>query len=218
MKIKYTFILYLLCVSILVILGMKNKKDYRDFNDDNKSLNKFIVGIMPDELIDIAIKVLKKGEKTCNNIVVVECLEKTKFSYGCTTQKIRINRVIKGDLVEKEEIIDIVFADEIYMNSSEDTPEINMGFVNEMKVGKNYLIFLDERIKNSNMYSLKQSLIKPIFAYENIENKPCISTMKVESATLYGNMSSNEFFVESERGLEKIEIYKKSLLEKYPYN
>ena len=217
MKIKYTFIIYLLCISSIVILGMKNKKDYKDFNDDNKALNKFVVGIMTDDMIDTAIGALKKGEKSCNTIVVAECLEKTKFSYGCSTQKIRIKKVFKGDLVKNEETINVLFADGIFMNSSDDTPEINMGFVNEMKVGKNYLIFLDEKIENSNMYSLKSSLIKPIFAYENIENKPCVSTMKPENATLYSNMSSNEFFVESESGLEKINHLKKSFLEKYPY-
>ena len=46
----------------------------------------------------------------------------------------------------------------------------NMGFVNKMEKGKTYLVFLDKRAKNTNIYVTQDDIfIKTIFSYENIK-------------------------------------------------
>ena len=99
-------------------------------------------------------------------------------------------------------------------------PSLNIGFVNEMKPGKTYLIFLDRKIDTHNEEKIfvhpKETLIRPVFCYEKIENKPCVSNSDISNSTYYKDVSENEFFLASETTIKKIEEFKETLLHKYP--
>ena len=95
----------------------------------------------------------------------------------------------------------------------------NMGFVNKMEKGKTYLVFLDKRAKNTNIYVTQDDIfIKTIFSYENIKNNECIPISKEQYSIKYADAKNNEFFITSEKGIKAMEKYKQSLIQKYNYN
>ena len=65
-----------------------------------------------------------------------------------------------------------------------------------MQVGKSYLIFLDKKIDNSDIYiKPDEFLIKPVFCYEKIENKPCKVVSKGQSSSPYEIVAKNRLEV-----------------------
>ena len=85
--------------------------------------------------------------------------------------------------------------------------------------GKTYLVFLDKRAKNTNIYVTQDDIfIKTIFSYENIKNNECIPISKEQYSIKYADAKNNEFFITSEKGIKAMEKYKQSLIQKYHYN
>lgn len=219
-----------LCVGISLVLflglmafGLIVKADYMDMNKEENPLDKFAVGLFPDSILDGQLKHLEKNLPASEIIVAVKCVEKSTFRFSCTTQKVEIVKVFKGD-VQEGKTIDVarsgscIFFDKAnYINGM---PAINLNFVNEMMPNEMYLVFLDRKLEtynHENIYIQSMDfIIAPIFCYSEIKNEPCMSETSFDNSAAYKNVKDNEFFLMSEDSIHKMDKLKKILLEKYP--
>lgn len=218
MKFKYVFWITMILVVFCIGFGLYFKTSYKDYNKEEQPLDNFKVGLMSENLVDIQINHMKDNLDALSNYIVVgECVDSFTYRFGGTSQAIIIKHVFKGDNLRKNERIEIVrFSTEIFMH---DENSINMGFVNEMQVGKKYLIFLDRKVENTdNLYIQgEEFLIAPIFCYEEIGNTACKPDKLNYLVTDYVNVQKNEFFFIEDSSYVKMLEFKKELLEQYAY-
>lgn len=223
MRSKMCVALSLLVFVCLMVFGLIAKSNYIDINDEENPMDKFVVGLIPDSILDIQLEHLENNLPESNIIIAVRCMEKSTFRFSCTTQKVEVVKVFKGD-VSIGEIIDVArngscifFDKENYVNG---LPAINLNFVNEMKPNEMYLVFLDRKIQtynDENIYIQSMDfLISPIFCYSEIHNEVCVSETNLSDSAAYKNVKNNEFFLMSETAIDNMEKLKKSLLQKYP--
>ena len=221
MKFKYIILVYIVTFLIALSIGIYSKSFYRDFNEENKPLNNFSVGLMTDHLVKIGINTMKEELENSKIILAVECKEKSYFKYSCATQKVEVKKIFKGNNICVGDNIEICTVTDIFMDKEmyvDNKPCINIDFVNEMQVGKKYLVFLDKKVDNSNIFvKSDEFLIKPVFSYEQIKNKSCKAFTKEQNSSPYKTVADNEFFVTSQKGIDRIEKYKSYLIEKYSY-
>ncbi len=221
MKLRYVAIIYALVFCALLSIGLYTRLSYKDFNKEKEPMKNFSVGLLEDNLVNAGIKTMKNELEESNIILAVECKDKSCFTYSCTTQNVEVKKVFKGNDIEVGDIIKMCTATHIFIREDmyvEGKPAINLDFVNEMQVGKNYLVFLDRKANNSDIYIKPDRFyIRPVFCYEQISNTPCKSISKEQSSALYQDVSDNEFFITSQKGIDKMEKYKNYLISKYAY-
>ena len=194
----------------------------KDFNDEKEPLDNFVVGLMDKKMVESGIEMMSENLDKSNIILAVECKEDVKFRYSCATQKVEVKKIFKGNNINIGKEIEICTVKYLFMNKNmqvEGKQCANMGFVNKMEKGKTYLVFLDKRAKNTNIYVTQDDIfIKTIFSYENIKNNECIPISKEQYSIKYADAKNNEFFITSEKGIKAMEKYKQSLIQKYNYN
>lgn len=207
---------------VLLNIGLCSKHKYIDLNAEKEPLNNFTVGILSNKLVDIGIEAFDENLEQNNIILAVKCEEKSRFVYKGAVQKVKVEKVFKGENIQKGDEIEIQSVSSTFMDDIEgkgDKPEANMNFINEMKKGNRYLVFLDKKLKNSSIYIPKEEgIIKPTFCYEQIENKPCQSTSSEANVAFYSDVSQNEIFIMKQKGIDKMKQYKERLLARYQYN
>lgn len=223
MKLKSILIITVLIITIMTATGLYYKSSYLNYNNEEFPLENFVTGVMNEELLDAQLKKYDNELDSSNYIIAVTCQEKSFFRYSCTTQKVKIEHVFKGNNIKKGDIIEIAKSDSEIFNSDEMKINgrncINMGFVNEMKPGYTYLVFLDKKInthdENTVIYITDDFIMSPIFCYSDIENNPCTTISDFNLSAWYGDIKDNEFFISSENAIKKMEDYKENLLSKY---
>ena len=95
-------------------------------------------------------------------------------------------------------------------------------FVNEMEEGKDYLIFLEKKIdpldkrEQQAIYRVVESVITPVFGYEERENKIVDVSKSISTYIDYELVKDNEFFVTSQKTLDGFMELKKQLLAQFP--
>lgn len=223
MKTKIVVIITGVISLCVMIVGLIFKSSYKDFNQQDNALDNFVVGIMTDELADVQIAKMYSELDNCNVIIAAECIEEPFFRFGCITEKVVIRDIFKGDNLEVGEEINIgrsssciFWEEEMLVN---EMPTINMGFVRAMQPGKTYLIFLadekDMEGKERLYIQPARFLISPIFCYEETDSVPYESIDSKGNYNEYKIAKDSEFFLSSEKSIEKIYELKKTLLSKY---
>lgn len=223
MKLKHVMIITALLFVVALSTGLYCKASYKDYNQEDTPLNHFTVGYLPEELLERQIEKMGEILEQSPYIIAAKCESKSKYQFKCATQQVTVEKVFQGeglnqgDLIEVESISHIFDLDE--MVQGEKNP-VNLDFVNEMIPGKSYLIFLDRRLDThqpeDHIYLRTQELlIRPTFCYEKIKNVPCISMDKETNSVDYETVSQNEFFLDSQKSIEKMEKFKEELLGKY---
>lgn len=224
---KLRFVAYITIIAFIISMGtgLYYKSLYKDFNTEEESLDKFVVGLLPDELLETQIEFLEEELDFAPIIIAGKCDDTFTYRFSSTTQKITIEYVYKGENLAVGDHIEIargnsnIYLDEDgYINGK---PSINMGFANEMVPGNTYLIFLDRQLETHNEDDIiyiqdEKYIITPIFCYEEIENIPCISINGNGNFAEYKDVRHNEFFLMSENGIYNMNTLKEKLLKKYP--
>jgi len=167
-------------------------------------------------------KNIATGEDLVNEssyILAVECTGDLNFYYKSTTQPVRVINVFKGDDIQPGEEIEIVRSNTIYFKTLDggEYNSINIGFTNEMNVGEYYLIFIGDKINNSdNIYGQIGFVIAHIYSYS--EHYNTVAELREDDTTyvLYDDVKDNEFFLMEESENETITYIKEYLFDKYP--
>lgn len=223
MKLRYTAALTFIIFGVCIMIGLRAKKTYLDFNQQEKPLEQFMIGLLPDELVDVELDVMKHDTPLgkSNYILAVVCESDTIFRYDNLSQRVKVKKVFQGEGVSTGDEIEVsrqgscVYLDE---NMVPDSPgkSVNLNFVNVMKVGKTYLVFLQRRIEGMNIYvGSEDYFLAPCFCYEDIRSVAISSISKEGNFAKYADCSQNEFFCTSQSAIQKLVEYKEVLLEKY---
>ena len=232
MRAKHLFIDTAVMLAAALSAGLYCKASYLDFNQEEAPLERFLVGLLPDDLVERQIGRMKKELPDSPLIAAVRCTEKTKFLFGCTTQEAEVLHVFRGEELEEGQRIDTIRASSMIFDTAESGIEtnekgpkrysINMGFVNEMTPGKEYLLFLDHKeaeIPGGNtVYRMSDEfLMATVFCYEETESIPQESIDSESLSAYYTDVKDSEFFVMSRKAVKDLNQFKKRLFQKYPY-
>lgn len=145
-------------------------------------------------------------------ILKVKCKTDTQFLFKKTYQEAEVLEVFQGkEDVAKGDVINISpGASHIFS----DDDSINMGFVNEMRVDKEYLVFLGDKMTSveleMDLYPTTEFIMTLIFGYEDRENNATAT-----GYVSYDELKDCEFFSETKAGIRKFLEAKNKLLEKY---
>lgn len=126
-------------------------------------------------------------------------------------QLAKINKKIDDEQIKESIIRDNSTIGDTADNLIGGMPIINMGFVNEMTVGKEYLVFLGKELNTyskDRIYLTADYTIVPIFACDNVENIMDPTLTDGVIYTSYDRVSGAEFFVLSDNLQEKVWNYK----------
>jgi len=217
MKIRLLVIVTLILLIPSAVIGGLSKSSYTNITAEKEPLHFFSVGLISDNLLEKTISLMEEDLDNCNYILRVKAERDQEFIFLLTKQCVMVQEIYKGEGLKTGEKI------EITKNSSYifyDQMGINMAFVNAMKPGEEYLVFLDSKIDaldpNDNVYITPEYLIAPIFSYNARENTIATPKSKENSSVPYSEVQENEFFVTSQQGIEKLNQLKEVLFLRYP--
>ena len=234
MKLRFVGIISGILIMIFGTAGVLFKTRYKDFNKEEAPLDKMIVGIMYDSMIDQQISIIEKGDAgrglpsimDSEMILAVECTEHSLFRYRCMTQRVRVLKVFQGDELSPYDEIDVAKSNSgVYCFDKESEDFLighygaNMGFASEMTPGKKYLVFLNSNVDNvrgEQIWLLHDNLLPTRFCYDEIANDPVVPISKDYHGAFYEDMKGNEFFLESDNSVQKMAELKARLLQKFP--
>lgn len=226
MKFRYTAAFTIIMLCICITIGLSVKRTYLDFNQQKRPLDQFMIGLLSEDLVDVELNVMKQEmplEKS-NYILAVVCEGSTIFRYDNLSQCVKVKKVLQGEGINVGDEIEIsrsgscIYLDEDIVLDNEGMA-VNLNFVNEMKVDKTYLVFLKNKVKDTDIYvDSDEYFLAPCFCYDNISNIPVTSISKEGDFARYAEVSQNEFFCTSQSAIQKLVEYKETLLEKYSLN
>lgn len=220
MKVKCTVIITLAIVFIGAIFGIKTRKTYKEY----KNFDDYAVAEMPGKMVDAMLAENKSSLEKSKYILEVEVMEDVKIGQGILSQKVKVKKVIRGKGIREKSQFYIASADRSVI--CRDVPKdvkakgtLELYFVNCMKKGEDYLVFLDRKVvaEGGKIYYVpKISWIPTYFSSNKKENK-IVKIPKEQSHTYinYSEVRENEFFVDTESGLRKLNEFKREILNKY---
>lgn len=224
MRMKHVIVVSVLMVIAATAIGLKCRAGYRDLNAEEEPLDNFIVPAMPPNFLEMVLDGAMEQLDDDNIILAVTCTEATFFRPHCTTEKVRVQKIFKGEGLAIGEEIEFarenthIFMDEEMRIAGK--PCINMGFVNQMIVGKSYLIFLDKKLVSMDETEIyvqpEDIMFAPIFCYEALESYPLELVDEDSNSVEYVSAKGSEFFFSSQEDLDKMQAFKAEMLAKYP--
>lgn len=224
MKTRYVLGITGILFVIALCCGLYQKKEYIDLNQEEEPLNRFVVALANEGFLDMQISFMEEDLDASNIIIAAKCEDTYRYRFGCNTQEVSVEYVFQGEGIKKGDKIEIarngthIYTAEVDFIAG--MPSNDMGFVNEMIPGKTYLIFLDRKLNTFNEENIyvqsEDFIVAPIFCYEDIPNVPCRSIDKIGLYAKYETVKENEFFITSQRGIDKMEAFKEQLITKYP--
>lgn len=203
---------------LAVIFGYSQKETYTDISREQGYLDELYVAQIPKNIALSTIKVLREELPLAPNIIRVEAIADVEHLAGTSRQLVKVKHIFQGDELEEEQEIYIT-CDRWSLSLYAKPYSIERGFVNVMKTGKNYLLFVDEQIdglgEKTPVFQLYgETAIAPVFSYETHENE--IGSMGKESTYVpYNQVKDNEFFATTPEAMDEFLELKKELFGKY---
>lgn len=221
MRVRYFVSLSLAFLCVMLTAGLVQRAGYTDMNERERPLEDFEIGILGDSVAEAQIEKMSSTLKEQPLILAVTCTSDYYFRFKCATQTVTVDKVFAGDSVSKGDEISLLMCkaisgkDDVSVNGRS---SINMGFTDQMKTGGRYLVFLSKKLKNSKdpIYLFSDEFfINPVFAYDDIDNKPLESEIEGAYFTAYKEAQGNEFFLNSQASVEKFKALKKAVISAY---
>ena len=217
MKLRYHLAIVVALCLTFGALGLSKRQSYTNVTADPSFLKDFYVAEIPSALAIEDCQKLKEDLPTAPIILKVSTVNPLEILFGGRQQKVSIEHVYSGDGLENGQEIYIT-ADHWKVYPSDKT--IDAGFVNVMKEGADYLVFLSDCIGTSKDYTDVYRLqsgryINPVFRYSSGEN--IIFPVSEESTYVpYTEVSNNEFFSVESDGMQAFLSLKQEMIELFP--
>lgn len=214
---------YLISVSILFIalavLGGIKRRTYTDITSQENAVESFDVTVMWDEQVDLMMEIVE-GQilDETNYIFKVKGTGKIDYHFHEYCQCVEVEEIYQGDGVEIGETIYIGWWGLYFFNTS---VFANSGSVNFMEEGKEYLVFLSSvsprLYENKYQYfRIPMLYLDSILCYEDDEDYYIPTQKEIKDHSVnYSLVKENEFFTETEEGMQKLIEWKKYMLETY---
>lgn len=203
-------------ILIVAAIGLSKRDTHKNPFESEESINNLNVSMLRNDQLSIFEGSLKDTIINDSIIVLkVVPLEEPKFDFQATTQKVKVEEIFKGEGVNVGDEILITLMSWHYFNEKE---SMNLFFVNFMKIGDEYMIFIDEKIETEIyedvIYQIGGFAITPVFNYKNVENK-VIETTLDEPFVKYGEVRDNEFFCSNEETLAALKKFKYEMMSQF---
>ena len=199
--------------------GLVKRQTYTDLCGEENYLDRLYVAEAISPLTENSCSDLEQELPDVPYILRVSPAGEFENLFATSRQKVQVEEVYAGNGLQK--------GDEIYLTSSQwrivvelQPSALECSFVNIMKEGKEYLVFLTEKVRTESdvlpVYRLySNSMITPVFCYENMENV-IIPVGEGPTYVPYSQVKDNEFFSADEEGLEAWNSLKQKMLAAYP--
>lgn len=206
-------VIIIVCFNIGIISKQFHKK-INDYTDD------FYVGLIDKNLVDSEIKIMRNNLDNSKYILLITCREGIEFDFSYGTQKVSIDSIIKGDnKISIGDEIDIIKIDTIFIPDDKQYGSFNMGFISELKVGKKYIVFLNEikKIDDSKSVFVYDSdyFISPYFPIDKLFAYPIESDLSDGFFSKYNNAKEQDVLMMSYESINQWEMFRKEIIEKY---
>lgn len=215
---KYRF--HVLFTVVLVLgfglFGRSKLSTYTNITANPDFVDEFCVAELSSSFAIKELQEMKDALSEAPIILKVTPVQPIECFFRGWQQKVRIEKVFSGVGLEVDSEIDITSKKwDVYVEER----CIDVGFVNFMEEGTDYLVFLSTSIgydkDGTEVFQLQvDQFIAPVFSYETHDN--VIYPVSGESTYVpYQEVSANDFFSLDEEGLEKFIEVKEYLLQNY---
>lgn len=199
-------------IAVIIVVAMKYRKNHRQIIDNNKLDNVYITQFYKElgELLDEEFDMEGRYDSSSSYILKVKCTKDTEFGYQTCTEYGQVEKIFRGDgeLKVGDNIVMDRSGYHLFTKESEVTAgfdAVSTGFVNFMKPGREYLVFIKEKVETElydyDVYTIEGFTIAPILCYEDIDNV-IVPKKGSDHAVSYELVKDNEVFMETEE-LEK---------------
>ena len=222
---KRTFSLFLAAVIIIaVIIGLVKRSTYTDITREPEYLNHFSVAELPENLAVENAALLPTELKNAPIVLQVAPVGGIEAVFKTLRQPVEIVHILKGS-----DLIDETIGEQIYITRASwclffDDMTANLGFVNTMRHGQYYLIFLEGKVElpeaqksPTNIYYLCNTIVTPVFSYTEGEDV-VIPIDTVPTYVPYTEVENNTFFAASQKSREALELLRNELTAVYQEN
>ncbi len=142
-----------------------------------------------------------------------------EYFFSGSRQQVAVEKVFCGFGLTEGDKIYLAFRTDI--DVGEYGTSVECGFVNFMEPGKNYLVFISEKIdvlkeEEYPVYRISdQFVFQPVFCYNNDFSKVVVP-VEIPTYVPYTEVKNNEFFATSEESMKKWYNFKSIILATYP--
>lgn len=198
--------------------GVYEKRTYTDITRDASYLEIVYVAEIPENFALSACAELERMLPEAPVVMKVSAVGELEHLARTSRQRVRVEVVFQGEGVWEGE--------EIYLTKTRwnlhpdlDGFAMDRGFVNVMEVGEAYLVFVEGQAdglgERTPVYELfGDTVITPIFSYRTHENK-IVETDGISTYVPYREVCENEFFAETQAGLDAFLALKEQMLKRY---
>lgn len=222
---KYRIFLCVIAVILIGfgILGIVTRQSFTDLSHEENYLELLQVAEIPGGTCITNCQRLAEALPEVPIVLRVSAVGELENLYAFSRQKVAVQEIYAGD--------GIAVGDEIYLISNSwglilesDCQAIQRGFVNVLRVGVDYLVFISKQattpllpqdVPYYQLYS--DDLIAPVFCYEESENT-IVTPIGITTYVPYTKVKNNEFFVTTEERLQAWLNLKSELLLQYLSN
>lgn len=212
----------------IAIWGLCQKQTYTNLLSQPEALNMLRVAEFPEALVPTMAEQALKELPESPIIIRATAMAEKDYLFSLNLQKVSVQQVYRGEGIEPGDEVQIALNTKFTINAQTiegmvaDEKIAELHFVNEMEEGKDYLIFLEKKIdpldkrKQQAIYRVVESVITPVFGYEERENKIVDVSESISTYINYELVKDNEFFVTSQKTLDGFMELKKQLLAQFP--
>ena len=212
----------------IAIWGLCQKQTYTNLLSQPEALNMLRVAEFPEALVPTMAEQALKELPESPIIIRATAMAEKDYLFSLNLQKVSVQQVYRGEGIEPGDEVQIALNTKFTINAQTiegmvaDEKIAELHFVNEMEEGKDYLIFLEKKIdpldkrKQQAIYRVVESVITPVFGYEERENKIVDVSESISTYINYELVKDNEFFVTSQKTLDEFMELKKQLLAQFP--
>lgn len=212
----------------IAIWGLCQKQTYTNLLSQPEALNMLRVAEFPEALVPTMAEQALKELPESPIIIRATAMAEKDYLFSLNLQKVSVQQVYRGEGIEPGDEVQIALNTKFTINAQTiegmvaDEKIAELHFVNEMEEGKDYLIFLEKKIdpldkrEQQTIYRVVESVITPVFGYEERENKIVDVSKSISTYTDYKLVKDNEFFVTSQKTLDGFMELKKQLLAQFP--
>lgn len=212
----------------IAIWGLCQKQTYTNLLSQPEALNMLRVAEFPEALVPTMAEQALKELPESPIIIRATAMAEKDYLFSLNLQKVSVQQVYRGEGIEPGDEVQIALNTKFTINAQTiegmvaDEKIAELHFVNEMEEGKDYLIFLEKKIdpldkrEQQAIYRVVESVITPVFGYEERENKIVDVSKSISTYINYELVKDNEFFVTSQKTLDGFMELKKQLLAQFP--
>ena len=212
----------------IAIWGLCQKQTYTNLLSQPEALNMLRVAEFPEALVPTMAEQALKELPESPIIIRATAMAEKDYLFSLNLQKVSVQQVYRGEGIEPGDEVQIALNTKFTINAQTiegmvaDEKIAELHFVNEMEEGKDYLIFLEKKIdpldkrEQQAIYRVVESVITPVFGYEERENKIVDVSESISTYINYELVKDNEFFVTSQKTLDGFMELKKQLLAQFP--